>query len=244
MPERSRGEEALERRLRALPQWRREKALAYRRPLDRFLCAEAYLLLERALKEQFGLPGPFEFEYGPCGKPFLKGHPGIHFNISHCSRCVCCAVSDRPVGVDVETIQYDPDVAAYAFSDEELSRIRGAVNSGIVEVKETPEAPGIVEVIGASGTPGIVEVKEISEARGIIEVKGILGAPGIVETKSAPEAPEIAFTRLWTMKESAWKLTGEGAPADPKAPLPAGIAFRTEIIKERGYVLTWAETRR
>ena len=232
MPERSRGEEALERRLRALPQWRREKALAYRRPLDRFLCAEAYLLLERALKEQFGLPGPFEFEYGPCGKPFLKGHPGIHFNISHCSRCVCCAVSDRPVGVDVETIQYDPDVAAYAFSDEELSRIRGAVNSGIVEVKETPEAPDTVEV------------KETPEAPGIVEVIGASGTPGIVETKGAPAAPEIEFTRLWTMKESAWKLTGEGAPADPKAPLPAGIAFRTEIIKERGYVLTWAEMRR
>ncbi len=35
------------------------------------------------------------------GKPILKDYP-IHFNISHCDGLVACAVSDVPVGIDVE----------------------------------------------------------------------------------------------------------------------------------------------
>ena len=36
------------------------------------------------------------------GKPFLEGHSGIHFNISHAADAIVCAVSDRPVGIDME----------------------------------------------------------------------------------------------------------------------------------------------
>jgi 4'-phosphopantetheinyl transferase len=36
------------------------------------------------------------------GKPFLEGHSGIHFNISHAAGAIVCAVSERPVGIDME----------------------------------------------------------------------------------------------------------------------------------------------
>lgn len=111
------------RALAVLPPFRLQKALSYKRPLDRFLCAEAYILLRDGLKELYGIIGDPEFGFTENGKPFLAEHPDIHFNLSHCPRCVCCAISDRPVGIDVEEIQYDPDLAAAACSAAELAAI-------------------------------------------------------------------------------------------------------------------------
>ena len=41
------------------------------------------------------------------GKPFLPGREDLHFNLSHSGRWVVIAWSDRPVGIDVETVQMD-----------------------------------------------------------------------------------------------------------------------------------------
>ena len=43
-----------------------------------------------------------KFGYGTYGKPFLEDFPDIHFNISHASGAIICAVSDWPVGIDME----------------------------------------------------------------------------------------------------------------------------------------------
>lgn len=39
------------------------------------------------------------------GKPFLKGYPHVHYNISHTKGAIICAVADMPVGVDIEAIR-------------------------------------------------------------------------------------------------------------------------------------------
>lgn len=39
------------------------------------------------------------------GKPFLKDHPHLHFNLSHSGKWAVCVLSDAPVGVDVEQIR-------------------------------------------------------------------------------------------------------------------------------------------
>jgi 4'-phosphopantetheinyl transferase len=38
------------------------------------------------------------------GKPILRDYPNLHYNISHSGDYVVCAVSDRPVGIDIEQI--------------------------------------------------------------------------------------------------------------------------------------------
>lgn len=121
-----RGDEDSESALRKLPAWRLEKALAYRRPQDRFLCAEAYLLLKEALAQTFGYEGEISFEYGPYGKPSLKERPDIRFNLSHCRSCVACIVSSEEVGIDVEDIQYDEVLARKVFNAEERRTIAAA----------------------------------------------------------------------------------------------------------------------
>ena len=43
--------------------------------------------------------------YGQHGKPYLRNHPEIHFNISHCEGLAVCVFSDTETGVDVERIR-------------------------------------------------------------------------------------------------------------------------------------------
>lgn len=175
------SDESIQAALGELPHWRLSVALAYRRPIDRFLCAEAYILLRRGLREVFGLTGEFEFEFEPSGKPRIAGRSDIFFSISHCSRCVACIVSDAPVGIDVEDIQYDELLSKKVCNSEELQRIAAAAN------------------------------------------------------------PAEEFTKLWTMKESFLKMTGQGIVNDLPAVLQENhTEFKTEINEEAGYVLCTA----
>jgi 4'-phosphopantetheinyl transferase len=83
---------------------RRTKVFSYRFPLDRKLSVVVYLLLRLALMEKHGIDEPVAFAYGENGKPFLRDHPHIHFNLSHCGAAAACVISDCEVGVDVQEI--------------------------------------------------------------------------------------------------------------------------------------------
>ena len=39
------------------------------------------------------------------GKPFFPDHPELHFNLSHTKGWSLCALSDHPVGVDIEVMR-------------------------------------------------------------------------------------------------------------------------------------------
>ena len=122
----------LEAALAELSEQRRQQALRFRFERGQRTCALAYLLLRRALYEEFGINELPLFEYGEHGKPLLVGHPDIHFNLSHCREAVACVVGRRPVGIDVESVsRYKESVARYTMNDEELA---------MIEAAERPEA--------------------------------------------------------------------------------------------------------
>lgn len=105
--------------LLALP-WpeKRERILCYRQEADRRRGLAAWSLAASMLRAAGARD--LTLAYSPAGKPFLPGHPGIHFNLSHGGDLAVCGVSDRPLGVDVESLlPADPDMAAYAFSPAE-----------------------------------------------------------------------------------------------------------------------------
>ena len=91
--------------LRLMPQWRWERTLAYRREGLRRQSAGAWLLLRRACREVWGLDDVPEVSQGEHGKPYFADYPDLHFNLSHCTKGAACVVSDRPVGIDIETLQ-------------------------------------------------------------------------------------------------------------------------------------------
>ena len=145
----------LQQMLAAISPQRREQALRYRQECDQRLCLAAYRLLQRALKQEYGIDELPKFTYESSGKPLLAGHPDIHFSLSHCRDAVACALSNSPVGIDVETFgHYSEDVARHVMNDDEMRQI--------------------------------------------------LDSP----------RPDVTFTRLWTMKESFYKLTGNNASGD------------------------------
>jgi len=73
-----------------------------------------------------------EFSTTAYGKPFLINNPHIHFNISHSGDYIACAVSDEPVGIDIEIIKttdlkiaerfFTPDETEYIVSGEQTIR--------------------------------------------------------------------------------------------------------------------------
>ncbi|MDR3312416.1 MAG: 4'-phosphopantetheinyl transferase superfamily protein [Spirochaetaceae bacterium] len=72
---------------------RREQTARLRGEQDRLRSLAAGLFLAHLAAGQ-------EVLYGERGKPYLSGGP--HFNLSHSGDFICCAVSDSPVGVDLE----------------------------------------------------------------------------------------------------------------------------------------------
>lgn len=156
---------------------RREQTLKFRYELGRKTCAAAYLLLCQGLQQEYGITERPLFEYGEHGKPFIVGHPDIHFNISHCREAVLVVVSDRPVGADVECIrEYKDSLVRYTMSDAEIARIEQS------------------------------------------------------------DHPEVAFIRLWTMKEAKLKLSGRGITDHMKDVLDGTEDFLTVANEKKGYI--------
>ena len=95
----------VERMQSLVPEPRRSDALRFRHTFGRFACLKSYLMLAELLSTEFGI-GKFRVEVGEHGKPYLTDYPHIHFNISHCQKAIAVAVSDQPVGIDVESFRH------------------------------------------------------------------------------------------------------------------------------------------
>lgn len=83
-------------------------------------------LLCRGLRELYGIDVSSVdslLAEGQYGKPFLKDHPEIHFNISHCSGLVVCAFAGEPVGIDVENVKPVRDPLIRRVLHEEELRV-------------------------------------------------------------------------------------------------------------------------
>ena len=106
-----------------LPEWRINKSLSFHRPIDRYLCAKSFSLLLELLTCHFSIDSNPTISYSYSGKPFLQDYPSIHFNYSHCEKGIICAVGDEPVGVDIEQIQYDDNLAQYVLNNDEYENV-------------------------------------------------------------------------------------------------------------------------
>ncbi len=154
---------------------RREKILRMTNEAARRRCLAAGTLLHHALCETLGFSyedtAPFSVNYGEKGKPYLTEYAGIHFNLSHSGDYVCCAISDGPVGVDIQE--------------------KGKVRMALAERFFTP-----------------AERQMLSEC--------------------GEEQRQDLFFRMWSIKESYLKLTGEG--------LSGGLSGFEILWQEKGIV--------
>lgn len=106
--------------LTVLPSDRQEKILRYRHAHSRRQSLGAGLLLNKVLS--FYGKKTEDITYNLYGKPEISG---IHFNLSHSEDLVICAVSEKPVGCDVEKIkECHEDIAERFFTKEEMSFLK------------------------------------------------------------------------------------------------------------------------
>lgn len=87
-----------------------------------YLTAHYYLrlLLSKRLSET---PAEIQIVAQENGKPYLKGHTNLQFNISHTKNLVLIAFSEYPVGVDVEQEERSSDmlqILEHFFSKKEI----------------------------------------------------------------------------------------------------------------------------
>ena len=70
--------------------------------------------------------GLIHFSVNEYGKPSVSNYPDIHFNISYSENYVVCAVSDSPIGIDIEAIRpRSMKIAERFFTKNEYSYIVG-----------------------------------------------------------------------------------------------------------------------
>lgn len=107
-----------------LPPERQSKALCFRKEIDKKNCVMAYLLLRYGLYKDYGIR-TVRLSYRHTGKLYLSDHPNIHFSISHCPRGCICAISDSPIGIDIQDIHpFSWSIADHCCSAEEKQFLR------------------------------------------------------------------------------------------------------------------------
>ena len=103
-----------------LSTYRRGKVNQMRRPQDKCLSLGAGVLLHRALSDAGLVPESLSVSFTPFGKPIFNGHPDFHFSLSHSEEIAICAISDAPIGCDVEKMApFDLRIAQRFFASEE-----------------------------------------------------------------------------------------------------------------------------
>ena len=95
--------ERCERLYPLLPPEEQRKAGRFLRDDDRLRFLAGRLLIRTMAEKKCGSTLP-EIRLTENGKPYFAGADGLHFNLSHSGMLTVLAVSDAPVGVDVEQI--------------------------------------------------------------------------------------------------------------------------------------------
>lgn len=102
---------------------RKEKIDFYRFDKDKKLSCGVYLLLMKLLNEE-DIAKPI-IKTEKYGKAYITNYENIHFNVSHSRNMICCAISDKPVGTDIEfnDSTIDLNIAKNYFFNSEYENI-------------------------------------------------------------------------------------------------------------------------
>ena len=153
------SEQELSEALAKLPEWRREKALRFKYPSGKAECACSYLMLCNLLQEKYGITAQPHFNIGEHGKPTLLEYPDIHFNISHCKAAIAVAVSNHPIGIDVECIGRGNEMLAnHVLNDDELHKMKSAADPKAAFTRLWTQKEALFKLLATGITDDIKEL--------------------------------------------------------------------------------------
>lgn len=83
---------------------RREQALRFTHLFGQYCCLKSYeMLMQLLASAPYSLHPRPTFLYNEYGAPSIKNGP--YFSISHCKSGIAVAVSNQPIGIDIETVR-------------------------------------------------------------------------------------------------------------------------------------------
>ena len=94
---------------RKMPEYRRKKIDAYQTDAEKRLCLGTGVVFSHAIEAAGFSEDELKIAYSESGKPYFKNDLDFHFSLSHSQERAMCAVSDEPIGCDVEQISLDRD---------------------------------------------------------------------------------------------------------------------------------------
>ena len=92
-----------------VPAYRRKKVDSYTTDAEKRASLGTGVVFSHAIREAGFSEDELKISYGENGKPFFKNDLDFHFCLSHSGDRAMCAVSDEPIGCDVELISPEKD---------------------------------------------------------------------------------------------------------------------------------------
>ena len=168
-------EQEVERLLRIVPSPRRDEAVRYKHLFGQYCCLRSWEMLMDLLRRE-GMTTMPRWRYNEYGKPYLEQGP--FFSISHCKEAILVAMSEREIGVDVESIR--------RADDSLVRRTMNAVEQAQIAAAQDPQRAFIAlwtrkeAVLKMRGT-GILD-----DLHGVLD-----GQDYLLQTVDRPDTPYI-----------------------------------------------------
>ena len=142
------GEQEVARLLPLVSEQRREQALRYTHTFGQYCCLKSYeMLLHLLVSTPYTLRATPTFLYNEHGAPYLQGGPC--FSISHCKQGIAVAVSDLPIGIDIEGLRtVDEALVRKTMNQEEQSQIAMSQNPEVEFIRLWTRKEAYVKMLG------------------------------------------------------------------------------------------------
>ena len=158
------NEQEIARLLPLVSDQRREQALGYKHLFGQFCCLKSYELLMQLLASSgfrtpdagFSTPDTGHrttdtgfplFLYNEHGAPHLEHGPC--FSISHCKHAIAVAISEKPIGIDIEHIRAaKPELVERTMNEQEQNEIWAAASPDIAFTRLWTQKEAVLKMQG------------------------------------------------------------------------------------------------
>ena len=123
--------EAFDAALASVSSYRRAKALSFRFAKDQRTSLLAGLLLDELLAEHGLRERDMAYEVGVLGKPAFADRVDLHFSLAHSAGMAVGALSNAPIGVDVEHLPSFPYDVAEPYAWTEMESVGKLLGCGV-----------------------------------------------------------------------------------------------------------------
>lgn len=149
---------------------RRAQALAYKHLHGQYCCLKSYEMLMHLLHATpYACHTPPTFLYNEHGQPRIEGGPC--FSISHCKQAIAVAISDNPIGIDIEHLRTaKPELVARTMNQREQERIWQSENPDWAFTELWTQKEAVLKMLG-TGITSIDGIKNTLVALDNIELQ-------------------------------------------------------------------------